>query len=320
MQSTSDVEIIAEYRYEPLIAEDAVRVLVLEPAEHFESPLRCSITQHRGYSQSRSTGGCEYSAVSYTWGDCELSHQLFVRSDAQKWSCLHITASVNSFLRHFRVPHNARQLWIDAICLNQKDETEKTQQIPLMGRIYNDAKRVRIWLGDDEVDKAQDAFAIIRDTGRDNERKLSEGELQCLAELFNRPWFTRRWVIQEVVFSHDAVFHCGIHTLSLSRVMAALGQIKATGDHDSVGYGARMLLSSIGSRHLTKKGLLSLLVSRHQGLSSSSMRTSVYICHICRLSVSLSETLFSAHLQHTLSVQILLFYLRQIKYSSRVDS
>ncbi|POS74144.1 HET domain-containing protein [Diaporthe helianthi] len=260
----SDVSLLYhEYRYEPLIAEDAVRILVLEPADHLESPLCCSITQQRRDSPSRSVSGCDYSAVSYTWGDCELSHQLLVRTDAQSWSCLRITANVDSLLRHFRVPHKARLLWIDAICLNQKDETEKTQQIPLMGRIYNDAKRTRIWLGNDEVDKAQHAFSVIRDIGREDQRKVTREELECLAEFFSRPWFTRRWVIQEAVFSHDAVFHCGTHKLSLSRVMAALRKINGTGDHELVGCGARMLLTSMGSRHVEKKGLLSLLWDFH---------------------------------------------------------
>lgn len=261
-----------QYRYEPLTAEHAIRILVLEPAEDFESPLHCSIIQRSRGSQSLSASGCEYSAVSYTWGDCELSHQLFVTADAQSWRWLPITASVDSLLRHFRVSYKARLLWIDAICLNQKDEMEKTQQIPLMGWIYSDAKRVHIWLGDDEVDKARQAFTVIRNTEREERWKLTKEERQCLAELFNRPWFYRRWVIQEIVFSHDAIFHCGIHMLSLARVMAALGKIQVAGGHDLVGHGAQMLLSSVGSRHISKKGLLSLLVSHLRGLPSPLQR------------------------------------------------
>lgn len=257
-----------QYQYEPLIAQDAVRILVLEPADDFNSPLRCSIVQRERNSQSLSASGCEYSAVSYTWGDRELSHQLFVTVDAKSWRCLQITASVDSLLRHLRVTYKPRLFWIDAICLNQKDEIEKTQQIPLMGCIYSDAKRVHIWLGDNEADKAQQAFTIIRSAEREDRWKVTEDEMQCLAGLFNRPWFYRRWVIQEAVFSHDAIFHCGTHMLSLSRVMTALGKMKGAGGHDLVGHGARMLLSSVGSRHFSNKGLLSLLVSRIRGLCS----------------------------------------------------
>lgn len=264
-----------QYQYEPLIAEDAVRVLVLEPAADFESPLQCSIIQCRRDSQSRSASGCEYSAVSYTWGDCELSHQLFVRHDAQSWSCLQITASVDSLLRHFRVTHKPRLLWIDAICLNQKDETEKTQQIPLMGRIYSDAKRVHIWLGDTKVEEAARAFAIIRSTEREEQLKFDEAETLCLTEFFTRPWFTRRWIVQEAVFSHDAIFHCGPHTLSLSRMMAVLRKAKGVGDQALIAYGSRMLLSSDGLGQTSEKGLLALLVSSLQdSLSTPQTSTS----------------------------------------------
>lgn len=275
MQSSSGVDIIEQgtpsaggshgllndqYQYEPLIAEDAVRVLVLEAADEFESPLRCSIIQSRRESQSRSASGCEYSAVSYTWGDCKLSHRLFVRHDAQSWRCLHVTASVNSLLRHLRVSYKPMLLWIDAVCLNQRDETEKTQQIPLMGRIYSDAKQVHIWLGDDEVEKAQRAFTIIRHAERGDQPEFDGEETACLVDFFNRLWFTRRWIIQELVFSHDAILQCQSYTLSLSRVMAVLRKIA---DRSSVvmARGSQMLLSSDGLGHTSRKGLLSLLVS-----------------------------------------------------------
>lgn len=265
-----------KYQYEPLIAEDAVRILVLEAADDFESPLRCSIIQYRRDSQSRSASGCDYSAVSYTWGDCELSHQLFVRLDAQSWSCLQITASVDSLLRHLRVPYKPKPLWIDAICLNQKDETEKTQQIPLMGRIYSDAKRVHIWLGEDEVEKARRAFTIIRHAEREEQPTIDEDETRCLADFFNRPWFTRRWIIQEAVFSHDAIFHCRSHTLGLSRVMAVLRKTNSNGGQVLTNRGSRMLLSSDGLGQNSKKSLLSLLVSNLRNPRSTLPSTSVY--------------------------------------------
>src|SRR5882757_5845843 len=40
-----------------------------------------------------------------------------------------------------------RQLWIDALCINQIDEAEKNKQVAMMGEIYSRASRVLIWLG-----------------------------------------------------------------------------------------------------------------------------------------------------------------------------
>ncbi|KAI1617118.1 heterokaryon incompatibility protein-domain-containing protein [Exophiala viscosa] len=38
-------------------------------------------------------------------------------------------------------------LWVDALCINQNDSAEKSEQIPLMKEIYKHALRVIVWLG-----------------------------------------------------------------------------------------------------------------------------------------------------------------------------
>jgi hypothetical protein len=38
-------------------------------------------------------------------------------------------------------------LWIDAICINQDSEEERSQQVQLIGDIYKTAQQVLIWLG-----------------------------------------------------------------------------------------------------------------------------------------------------------------------------
>lgn len=44
-------------------------------------------------------------------------------------------------------PERSRNLWIDAICINQKDDKEKAVEVQLMYEIYANAERVNIWLG-----------------------------------------------------------------------------------------------------------------------------------------------------------------------------
>lgn len=38
-------------------------------------------------------------------------------------------------------------IWIDAICINQSDEAEKSLRIRLMHKIYRSASHVIVWLG-----------------------------------------------------------------------------------------------------------------------------------------------------------------------------
>lgn len=261
---SSDVPILLPYQYEPLVAGDALRILHLEPANDFHSPLHGFMTQQQLTCESIEPDGCLYSAVSYTWGDPTISRKLFL-SRKTKWSLLPITKNADLLLRHLRDARKKTPLWIDGVCLNQGDHGEKAQQIPLMGQIYAHANRVHIWLGDEEIEDAQKAFSLIRIIEIQGGGMLRPGndDFLCLERFFNRPWFTRRWIIQETFFAHDAIFHCGHHTISLSRVMAVLANAHVLMS-ELPGWGSRMLKTSIGVGQTHRQGLLSLLSDLHE--------------------------------------------------------
>lgn len=69
-----------------------------------------------------------------------------------------ITRNLETALRALRKPKEARRLWIDAICINQMDKSEKTHQVRQMNKIYALAKRVIVWLGLAD----QDSTAVFR--------------------------------------------------------------------------------------------------------------------------------------------------------------
>jgi hypothetical protein len=60
---------------------------------------------------------------------------------------IRVTPNCESALRHLRLKKKPRTLWIDALCINQSSNAEKSRQVPLMGDIYESASRVLIWLG-----------------------------------------------------------------------------------------------------------------------------------------------------------------------------
>lgn len=98
----------------------------------------------------------EYDALSYTW-----------RNDTSTTSttCDGLPLDIRTnlftalpFICDFWPEPRTRPLWIDAICLNQKDNEEKAIQVPRMGDIYGTATRTLIWLGEaaDDSDLAMD--------------------------------------------------------------------------------------------------------------------------------------------------------------------
>jgi Heterokaryon incompatibility protein (HET) len=86
----------------------------------------------------------QYKALSYTWGDPKITLPTCVDGHI-----LSFTLSPESALRQFRQRNEIVVLWIDAICINQLDNEERTQQVALMGDIYSQSKEVMIWLGKD---------------------------------------------------------------------------------------------------------------------------------------------------------------------------
>jgi hypothetical protein len=55
------------------------------------------------------------------------------------------------YLEQFQQDGNHGWLWTDALCINQADLAEKSQQVKLMGEIYKVAVEVVVWLGKEEV-------------------------------------------------------------------------------------------------------------------------------------------------------------------------
>lgn len=84
-------------------------------------------------------------------------------------------------------------------------------------------RRVYIWLGDVDADEVAIAFANIRMAQTLSAATESYKTVLCksLTILTQKPWFTGRWVIQEVKLADRAVLHYGEHYIEYTRFRAA---------------------------------------------------------------------------------------------------
>ncbi|KAM5356486.1 hypothetical protein ACJ41O_003132 [Fusarium nematophilum] len=175
-------------------------------------------------------------------------------------------------LRYLRHKHEQQYLWIDAICLNQKDEVEKSIQVPAMGEIYREAETVIVWLGEDDGNDAVELFSFMREyaaipdnlTPRetlDREvgllRKLSHGML--IHRLFRKHWFFRRWTIQEAALSQNCIVLWGEQSIPLSVLQAASTRLRARVSNEDR-YSTEMILQLPSS----SRGLMDLLWMFHR--------------------------------------------------------
>lgn len=131
-----------------------------------------------------------YEAVSYAWGAEDFTDALDVVCDTGSTSTssetkdvrsIPITPNVTSLLNSLRYPNEPRVLWIDAICINQANASERSVQVQQMRQIYSRAQRIIIWLGlateDGESDRA---FRFLQRMGtykkKHDQRPFSDDE------------------------------------------------------------------------------------------------------------------------------------------------
>jgi hypothetical protein len=166
-------------------------------------------------------------------------------------------------------------IWIDALCINQKDIEERAAQVRLMGKIYRQARRVIIWLGEENTDGEADECFIATEiiAGRRLDilagRRLNESEMPYVLlgdieddnsarfrQLLRNQWFSCTWVFQEVALAQDAILLWGSMSLDWNFVSTAMisllpgHEYAAPIRHDSVSVGAILNIMAISSFHM----------------------------------------------------------------------
>lgn len=151
----------------------------------------------------------EYKAVSWAWETDKDMETIFVDEKP-----IHIKAGLESPLRLLRDEHKTQWFWVDAVCINHEDPTEKAEQVQLMAEIYSRATAVHVWLGAGTV-KSCDAMRFVQTILDMNvaaellrfpeSLPLWEG----FNEMLNLPWFRRSWILQEVSFAKRCILHWG---------------------------------------------------------------------------------------------------------------
>lgn len=228
-----------QFIYEPLdLIEPSFRLVRL--ARGTEGPVVCELFHALIHDASDSI---DYEALSYTWGSTRRSHRITVNNRN-----LMITESLHDALRHLRDDLEDRILWIDAICIDQDNQTERGYQVQQMASIYERARQVIIWLGlgTPETDTLFDSirrlerhalnFACSDWTPSDRrwqflwstvtvgETPVTEhqsSKTHCFRMLLWRDWFMRVWVLQEVAKARAARVVCGTKAVS-ARIFALM--------------------------------------------------------------------------------------------------
>lgn len=122
-----------------------------------------------------------YAALSYTWGNpfplnaqpqlnTEFhSHDIYDQTRKDHMIILNgiqfpVSLNLYNGLSRLRNVKRPPGLWVDAICINQRDRDEVSQQVKNMGAIFHRAHEVLIWLGEAESDsQIKNALHLVDD-------------------------------------------------------------------------------------------------------------------------------------------------------------
>ncbi|KAF2870346.1 heterokaryon incompatibility protein-domain-containing protein [Massariosphaeria phaeospora] len=119
------------------VAQEQIRVLDVQPGR-LDSPLCCNLR----VVALLSTPVPQYETLSYTWGDARSTLPIQLEGETK-----FVTTNLAVALRHLRDPYTVKVLWVDAVCINQDDLDERSQQVQLMRRIYSIGHAVIVWTG-----------------------------------------------------------------------------------------------------------------------------------------------------------------------------
>jgi Heterokaryon incompatibility protein (HET) len=186
-----------------------------------------------------------YDALSYTWGPATHEqaargitserihpvlcngHEILVTENLYNFLTRYIT--VKSFELHNSF------MWIDSLCIDQANDVERMSQVKIMATIYRSAESVLVWLGEQDSEHTKKSFDLIRFlTSLSNDslkqvtpKSIETKEVQAILDpygdisywtaikkLFERKYFTRVWIMQEIMFAKKILVLCGEQSMN----------------------------------------------------------------------------------------------------------
>ncbi|KAJ4293188.1 hypothetical protein N0V90_008470 [Kalmusia sp. IMI 367209] len=174
----------------------------------------------------------EYTAVSYAWGpDPSKPRAIGVGGKS-----LRVTESAFQVVQSLAPVKGERYIWVDFICINQEDVMERASQVKRMGFIYSKATQVTVLLNTVTPVDYDDSDLVVHHLNKMN-KKLREDAWTldqrvshhrqaqagtppvspgwaALNRLFEREYWSRAWVVQEIAMAQKLIVVYGDNELS----------------------------------------------------------------------------------------------------------
>ncbi|KAK0516001.1 hypothetical protein JMJ35_002035 [Cladonia borealis] len=181
-----------------------------------------------------------FRAISYAWGSDKLTHRIKCND-----MIMAVTESVADMFSSSAICELCvdMPIWVDAVCINQRDDPEKAVQVRMMGSLYSQAEEVIVWLGmaSDDSDRAMrqlsawstnetflaaNSYSELEASPQGRIKAgiepLYDSIYDAIAALYCRSWFTRLWVFQEIVMAQRCRLFCGSAEITLEQLVTVV--------------------------------------------------------------------------------------------------
>ena len=237
--------------YSSRLSSSHIRLLETDPDNSSALSTRLKVVE---ISQSP-----QYVALSHFWGDDKDLVEMQVngvgfnipRNIRRLLESVrpHVTLTEYSDERSRLKSMRGVSFWVDAICINQGDKAELAEQVGIMRKIYASATATWVSTGQPlSIDLSGDRliawlhqmteipWQTFRKMLRDERLPLWEPEKwDLMAQVLEKPWFFRRWVIQEVVVASSVFILYGAALMPWDRFCdACLHCMLLYDDHDII--------------------------------------------------------------------------------------
>jgi len=198
---------LQENQYTPLKTASSLQYLRLLPGEgaihsntEYADPIHCDIFE------ATVEDAVSYTALSYVWGTDDASKTISCNGS----SYLTIRPNLYNALCRIRDFREARILWVDAICIDQSNVSERNHQVAQMTQIYSNAGKLSVSLGLDDGKKTVLTIMLVKRLAAKEKNGGTSTELvpgvvtthaskRLLLKFLETIWLKRTWVIQERV-------------------------------------------------------------------------------------------------------------------------
>ncbi|KAI1857576.1 uncharacterized protein JN550_013145 [Neoarthrinium moseri] len=207
------------------------RLLRIKPGPNSANPVECRLLvadilhwDGMGIDDDDVLQEVSYIALSYEWGSPDFSESVIVNNVTYP-----ITANLFGALKALQSLTDATYLWVDALCINQHDQIEKSIQVRRMKNIYQKASRVVAWNPDWDDDRTAVLRTVLKCdfVNRTHSQDCLTFCQQFLDVAMSARLFERTWVRQEMFAAQNVHVQYGTLVFQHREVLEKVQEIES---------------------------------------------------------------------------------------------